>query len=618
MAARAYLDSLLCRWFSQWGEALHDDINDWFGPELTSTLIMLYAAQGCTALNLYTPYGGTNHGSIADPDTYCSYDYSACIREYGFVSLRYRLARLALYQLQACSDILCNADRDPSHPYVSSEPPAALFSVRVCSRSQARIFFVRNFHSVQPIEVSLRLSHKGDDIVSALKVPHRNCVTCVSNLTLRASGISIALSTLPLLMRMQRDDADVLFFSAGVGGVMLEQLEGRQLEFHSDQQDTFAHTTTNGVWSLTLHAGAVVTVRCSGRADGSSSRACVIVCLGQPDALTFTCNGSDTAAWGPWHARIDSDSVVAFAQHSSITMNVFSPHTLMLTKRHLDFSSSLAPAMQLHEKLSLLEWNHMPNVWALWPWQTAAGPLNDLQLGAAAGHIVYRYTFSLSAAEAVTFKISARHVMSMWLNGTHVAHKVAYSNPWRLASLNQAAGLISSILPSPLIWKAGYTCGNDNPHEGSVSLTVRPPVIHEGSNELIIIVDNLGHQRQALCHDDCRNPRGILSFSCSSDAVISNSLWSYAAHICSNTANAIVTHGVPVDDVMQLLHAEEASNWNSIKQPVRLGPAGVHWFRTSLSVPQSLLTAEKFPLPLRVSILSGSPSLHALRVHARL
>jgi hypothetical protein len=36
-----------------------------------------------------------------------------------------------------------------------------------------------------------------------------------------------------------------------------------------------------------LHAGAVVTVRCSGSADGSSSRVCVIVCLGQPDALTF-------------------------------------------------------------------------------------------------------------------------------------------------------------------------------------------------------------------------------------------------------------------------------------------------------------------------------------------
>ena len=48
--------ALVCRWFSQWGEASHDDINKWFGPELTATLVMLYAAQGCSAMNLYTPY----------------------------------------------------------------------------------------------------------------------------------------------------------------------------------------------------------------------------------------------------------------------------------------------------------------------------------------------------------------------------------------------------------------------------------------------------------------------------------------------------------------------------------------------------------------------------------
>ena len=43
-------------WFSQWGEASPDNIDSWFGPELTATLVMLYAAQGCSAMNLYTPY----------------------------------------------------------------------------------------------------------------------------------------------------------------------------------------------------------------------------------------------------------------------------------------------------------------------------------------------------------------------------------------------------------------------------------------------------------------------------------------------------------------------------------------------------------------------------------
>ena len=138
---------------------------------------------------------------------------------------------------------------------------------------------------------------------------------------------------------------------------------------------------------------------------------------------------------------------------------------------------------------------------------------------------------------------------------------------------------------------------------------MHPPVVHEGSNELIIIVDNLGHQRQALVHDDCRNPRGILSFSCSSGADISNTHWSYAAETCGNAANALVTHGIPVDEVMQRLNAEVTRNWSSFDQPFRLESDGIHWFRAYLSMPPSLLTAEKFPVPLCLTA-SGAISLN--------
>ena len=568
---------------------------------------MLYAAQGCTAVNLYTPYGGTNHGSIGDPDTFCSYDYSACIRECGFVSLRYRLARIALYQLSACSDILCHADRDTAHPYVSCEPKSALYSVRVCSRSGARVFFVRNFDPTpQTMRVALTLRVGGSSVVSVLDLAHRACTSCVSGVRLPSSGIVVALSTLPLLLRIQRGDVDVLFLSAGAGGIMFEQPEGQQLAFHCDQPDMFSHNSSGGVVLLSPRANAVVTVRRSANPDESPQPACVVVCLSSADALTFTHDGGSSATWGPWHSRFDCDSVVSFALEPSLTIKRFAPQTLSVTQVDVDLSSGFAPALQLQQRLQQLEWQRMPNVWAMWPWRTATAPLNDLLLDAAAGHIVYRYTFSLSAAKAVTFKLSARHVANMWVNGRHVAHKVAYSNPWRLASVNQAAGLVSSILPSPLILKAGYSCGNDNPGRGSISVTVQPPVVHEGSNELIIVVDNLGHQRQALVHDDCRNPRGILSFSCSSSADVTGALWCYAAESCSGAANSIVTHGVPVDRVMQQLGAAAVGNWTQCAQPFRLESDGIHWLRASLSVPRAALEAEKFPVPIRLSV-SGEP-----------
>jgi hypothetical protein len=569
---------------------------------------MLYAAQGCTAMNLYTPYGGTNHGSIGDPDTYCSYDYSACIREYGFVSLRYRLARLALYQLRACSQILCNSERDECHPYVTSQPRDALFSVRVCQRSQGRLLFLRNFQTDSNVMVvTLSCTHRGKTIVSQLEIPHRSCMTCVCNVLLPISRITVVLSALPLLMRAERDDADVLVFSEGIGAVVLEQPEGRQMQFYSDKPDAFAHTTIDGIVSLTLCAGAVVTVRCSGNADDSAANTCVLVCLSRADALTFTRDGGSAATWGAWHSRLDGDSVVAFALEQSLTINLLSAQTSLVTRLNFDLSTGLAPAVQLNEQLRSIEWRCLSNVWAMWPWRAVTGPLNDLQLDAVAGHIVYRHTFSLSAAEPVTIKISARHVMNMWLNGRLIAHNVAYSNPWRLVTINQAAGLIMSILPSPLIMKAGYSCGNDNPSRGSVSVTVQPPVVQAGGNELVVVVDNLGHQRQAAIHDDCRNPRGILSFSCSSAAVISCPHWSYASETTSNAANALVTHGVPADDVMKGLKAEDASNWKPLAQPFALDSDGVHWIRAFLAIPPPLLAAEKFPIPLRLSVSGESP-----------
>lgn len=528
------------------------------------------------------------------------------------MSLRYRLARIALYQLLACSDVLCKSDRDADHPYVSSEPSSALFSVRVCSCTNTRVFFVRNFsRTPESMEVSIALLHKGKAVTSKLEVAHRTCVACVSNMRLPASGITIILSTRPIIMQSKRGDIDVLFLTAGAGDVVFEQPDGQQLEFYGETTESFSQSRGDGIVSLEIRSDAVITVRRRKHSDEAAQPACIIVCLKHKDALTFAHDGAGSATWGAWHSRFDSNSVISFALQPSLEISIFSAQTAVVTRLSLDLHSSLAPATQLLAVLQRLEWTRMRNVWAMWPWQAAAGPLNDLQLDAAAGHIVYRFTFSLSAAKAITFKISARHVMNMWVNGRHVGHKVAYSNPWRLASINQAAGLVSSILPSPLILKAGYTCGNDNPGRGSLSVTIQPPVVHEGSNELIIAVDNLGHQRQALVHDDCRNPRGILAFSCSSGADISNTHWSYAAETCRKAENAIVTHGVPIDLVMQRLSSEAASNWTAFDQPFRLETDGVHWFRATLSMPESLLAAEKFPVPLCLSV-SGKVLLMAI------
>jgi hypothetical protein len=76
-------------WFNHYTvNATYDDVYNYFGDFLTRTIVETALAQGSTALNLYMYYGGTNWGTLGDPDVYTSYDYSACIREYGHLSKR--------------------------------------------------------------------------------------------------------------------------------------------------------------------------------------------------------------------------------------------------------------------------------------------------------------------------------------------------------------------------------------------------------------------------------------------------------------------------------------------------------------------------------------------------
>jgi hypothetical protein len=65
-----------------------DDVYNYFGEDFTKMIAETASAQGSTAFSIYMFYGGTNWGTLGDPDVYTSYDYSACIREYGFLSSR--------------------------------------------------------------------------------------------------------------------------------------------------------------------------------------------------------------------------------------------------------------------------------------------------------------------------------------------------------------------------------------------------------------------------------------------------------------------------------------------------------------------------------------------------
>ena len=83
-------------WYLNWGlDHTFDEVYNYYGSGFTKLAFESLIAQGTAMISFYMYYGGTSWGTVNDPDVTTTYDYSACIREYGYLSDRLRLLRLA-------------------------------------------------------------------------------------------------------------------------------------------------------------------------------------------------------------------------------------------------------------------------------------------------------------------------------------------------------------------------------------------------------------------------------------------------------------------------------------------------------------------------------------------
>lgn len=217
--APAFVAETQVGWINQWGRfRTYDDVYNFFGDQFSSTLQLSLLAQGVTFANHYIAYGGTNHGTVGDTEVYTSYDYSAFIREYGFLSGRGRVLRQALLFARSFadygfSDTMASPSSTPGKARASAKikatVPAALIAVRQVvqdsRRAQDQVMggapsaqyaFLRNLK-----EERLRCNLLVDNVV--LPCILKKCEGMVAPLyhSLQGSGISIFACTVPVLCR---------------------------------------------------------------------------------------------------------------------------------------------------------------------------------------------------------------------------------------------------------------------------------------------------------------------------------------------------------------------------------------------------------------------------------
>ncbi|KAJ3413432.1 hypothetical protein HDV05_008073 [Chytridiales sp. JEL 0842] len=197
-------------WFNHYSlGCTYDNIYEYYGENYTRLIFDTCISQGVTAFNYYMFYGGTNWGTLGDPDVYTSYDYSACIREYGFLSGRGRKLRLGLSFARTFSPLLSRTDAIPANSAtVTVNKPRVLNRQRVSVGTKHAVFtFLRNFceeftGSTENESKLFSVSLNGREGVSLIcKLPYKQSFISLGNYRCENSGILLLLSTVPIHMR---------------------------------------------------------------------------------------------------------------------------------------------------------------------------------------------------------------------------------------------------------------------------------------------------------------------------------------------------------------------------------------------------------------------------------
>ncbi|CAO3568468.1 unnamed protein product [Mortierella alpina] len=232
-----FIPELQGGWFNHYGiKYTYDAIYKFYGDQYTRLLLDTVVAQGCTMLNFYMFYGGTNWGTLGDPDVYTSYDYSACIREYGLMSGRLRKLRQELLFLQSFADIMVRTDAVHSSQAVLTVRSS--LENTICQQRQSHVrntnlrpvqlIFVRNFaeQKVDRFELSAVLNSQetrsGKGGTNAIRLPcylpYKSSFIALGNYTTLNPDIHLILSATPIVLRAFSRDGNKEIWIAALAG----------------------------------------------------------------------------------------------------------------------------------------------------------------------------------------------------------------------------------------------------------------------------------------------------------------------------------------------------------------------------------------------------------------
>ncbi|KAF9931874.1 hypothetical protein FBU30_009454 [Linnemannia zychae] len=356
-----FIPELQGGWFNHYGiKYTYDAIYRFYGDDYTRLMLDTVFSQGCTMLNFYMFYGGTNWGTIGDPDVYTSYDYSACIRENGLMSGRLRNLRKGLLFLQSFSDIVARTDVIKSSKLKSVRSSLdKTISLQRQSHVNSGVYgpveltFVRNFSSQKVDRFDLLVLPKDRTVPSRLSchLPFKASFIALGNYTTINPDIHLVLSATPIHIRAYstvekkkeiwvatiaefgptemafRGDLEL----TAMGGQHI-RAAGIKLRSSADDKDIRIVSVPEGA----KHAHVVL----SSAVGGSSKPELHIIFLDKPTLSTLYCyydNRHDNVESSSSSSQASQPKIVTWGSYNAY----FNPQTKVLTADSTESQSEL-------------------------------------------------------------------------------------------------------------------------------------------------------------------------------------------------------------------------------------------------------------------------------------
>ncbi|KAJ3297264.1 hypothetical protein HK104_000691 [Borealophlyctis nickersoniae] len=639
-----FIPELQGGWFNHYtvGHSF-DDVYDYYGETYTKLVLDSVLAQGTTALSFYMWYGGTNWGTLGDPDVYTSYDYSACIREHGYLSGRGRRMRLGLAFARSFADLLVRTNAmSPEESNVVVTPSRYLNRCRRSQGSQPLEFvFLRKFAEGKEAKIDIAWidGETTKQVALTFDLMYKESFVAIANYV-PLSGVRLILSAMPIHVRalIGNDEVWIVQCDSKANGQMafageikaLGTLQPKVLRKDGASIVSFDETsgwatieqsTGNGKLYIIALTGDDLYTLAPAFEEAHWARQSIIEDLGERNSTVPL-----AVAWGAHsidydleHKRVTIETTerdTALYLFSPLIGNVSPPGFSaprpddpysglpFLHRRELSRTSDSATFQFTRPVVH--SWETAVRDFGSMPWESiplrsrslTRPALDPIDLGFTSGHSLYRLTFLLShVARDLILHLNIRHRVTFYLNDHAVGGHLTYS----LAT--NAAGA-----------KNGPDIGIRG---GERRHTLPARYLKKGKNEIVILVESFGMNRQPFFVNDVRNPRGVLEAKVVGRGV-GEVRWEVAGVDVRNLREVFAVSGFPGEDgglEWAKLDSEEESTGGREEdgklEPVKLvAKNGIPtWFRGRFNLPPNIATFH------RTSSESTSPVLHVpLRV----